>query len=69
MTSDKSKSTSNHSTDDEQSGSSIPEAPDVPEGGIPDLDESENTAPGKRSSQEAQEEQDRQVKSGEENPG
>lgn len=65
MTHDNSQDHSNHKPGDEQPNADIPEAPDVPDGGIPDLNDDQD----KPSSEQAREEQDRQLESGEENPG
>ena len=49
--------------------SSIPEPPNVPVGGIPDLeDDADEVLPNQASSEAAEREQERQQKSGEENP-
>ncbi len=65
MNHDKSRTPSNNQPDDKQADADIPEAPDVPEGGIPNLNDDQD----KPSSEQAREEQDRQLESGEENPG
>jgi hypothetical protein len=70
MTPEDTLSTSSHRPNDEQPQSKPHEAPDVPEGGIPGQpDDVIEVTSAKGSSQKAQEEQDRQLESGEENPG
>lgn len=59
-----------HRPDDEEPQQKLPEVPDVPEGGIPDRPDAITQAPSDQSSSEiAEQEQQRQLETGEENPG
>jgi hypothetical protein len=63
------KATASARKDVEHPQSNIPEPPDVPVGGIPDLaDDPDQVIPNPSSSEAAEREQERQQKSGEENP-
>ena len=58
---------SSHQPDDEHAQKKMLEAPDVPEGGIPNLTGDDDEAHDPSSSAAAEREQSRQIESGEEN--